>query len=97
MINASSNPYDELIGIYGDTETSPVEDEIIEFSMNEAHAETGAEKTTPELNEREHGSFLQENYSKIWIDNQNNKKITNLISFGIIAGVGVLILKRYFK
>ena len=83
MINSSSNPYDELIGIYGDSEMAPVEDEIIETTVDE---------TTPELHKREHGSFLQENYSKISTDNQ---KITSLISFGIIAGVGLLLLKRY--
>ena len=56
-----------------------------------------ANAETPELNKREHGSFLQENYSKFWIDTENNKKITTLISFGIVAGIGVLLLKRYWK
>ena len=90
MIFGDTSPYGELLTEQTHDDFSK-DDEGIDIVLPEANAET------PELNKREHGSFLQENYSKIWIDNQNNKKITNLISFGIIAGVGILILKRYLK
>ena len=79
---------------YGELMTEEINSELLfeetgDIILPLTHAETGDEHTheettpdtTPELNKREHGSFLQENYSKIWIDNQNNKKITSLISF----------------
>ena len=90
----SYDPYGELLG-------EEINEDILfedtgDIKESISHEETTPD-TTPELNKREHGSFLQENYSKIWIDNQNNKKITSLISFGIVAGVSILLLKRFLK
>ena len=89
------NTYDP----YGSLEAEEINDEVIGES-HEHKTDTvdiGSSEAYTEEKEpsKDSVSYHIENRKKILEERIKNESSINLISFGIIAGVGILILKRY--
>ena len=93
MIFGDTSPYGELLTEQTHDDFSK-DDEGIDIVLPEANAEI-------EEPSKDSVSWHIENRKEILKtqveEKIRNQSITNLLSFGIIAGVGVLILKRYWK
>lgn len=81
------DPYGSLISeeIHDDFSK---DDDGIDIVLPEAYAE---EKEPS----KDSVSYHIENRKKILEERVRNESLTNLVSYGIIAGIGILILKRY--
>ena len=91
------NTYDP----YGSLEAEEINEKLIGESHEHEHktdsvdiglTEAYAEEKEPS---KDSVSYHIENRKKILEERVRNESSINLISFGIIAGVGILILKRY--
>jgi hypothetical protein len=91
------NSYDP----YGSLEAEEINDEVIGENHEHEHdtdtVDVGSTEAYTEEKEpsKDSVSYHIENRKKILEERIKNESSINLISFGIIAGVGILILKRY--
>ena len=81
------DPYGSLISEEINDDFSK-DDDGIDIVLPEAYAE---EKEPS----KDSVSYHIENRKKILEERVRNESLTNLVSYGIIAGIGILILKRY--
>jgi hypothetical protein len=89
------NTYDP----YGSLESEEINDHVIGESQETDSIDVGSTEAYTEEKEpsKDSVSWHIENRKKILEERIRNESSINLISFGIIAGVGILILKRYWK
>ena len=93
MIFADTSPYGELL-------TDEVNDD---FSKDDDGIDIVLPESNAEIEEpsKDSVSYHIENRKEILKtqveEKIRNQSITNLLSFGIVAGIGVLLLKRYWK
>tara|TARA_R110000824_G_scaffold306308_2_gene493900 strand:+ start:142 stop:426 length:285 start_codon:yes stop_codon:yes gene_type:complete len=89
------NTYDP----YGSLEAEEINDEVLGESHEHETDSIDVGSTEVYTEEKEPSkdsvSYHIENRKKILEERIKNESSINLISFGIIAGVGILILKRY--
>ena len=90
----SYDPYGELLG-------EEINDEFTNQDTGYLHGDPIGEQSGLNIEpSKDSVSYHLDNQDKILkIDEEKirNQSMMNLLSFGIIAGVGVLILKRYWK
>lgn len=85
------NTYDP----YGSLEAEEINDDVIGDSNEDKTDSKDVGSTEDKEPSKDSVSWHIENRKKILEERIKNESSINLISFGIIAGVGILILKRY--
>ena len=87
------NSYDP----YGSLESEEINEQVTGDSNEHEHKTDSKDMGSTEDKEpsKDSVSYHIENRKKILEERIKNESSINLISFGIIAGVGILILKRY--
>ena len=85
------NAYDP----YGSLESEEINDQVIGDSNEDKTDSKDMGSTEDKEPSKDSVSWHIENRKKILEERIKNESSINLISFGIIAGVGILILKRY--
>ena len=95
MIFSDTSPYGEILDEDFNSEFSK-DDEGIDIVLPVAHAETHNEEPS-----KDSVSYHIENRKEILKtqleEKIRNQSMMNLLSFGIVAGVGVLLVKRFWK
>ena len=94
MIFSDTSPYGEILDEDFNAEFSK-DDEGIDIVLPVAHAETHNEEPS-----KDSVSYHIENRKEILKTAEEkirNQSMMNLLSFGIVAGIGVLLVKRFWK